>query len=112
MNKRVLTSLFLMGALATPIAFAMRAVGQEKRQQEARNPDQKTDQDRNRHQEQQQHQSWNGDYTYEETADRDWLTEQRQKHNNQRGSQYRSRASDYSYEETVDRDWLREHNPN
>jgi len=104
MNRGVLTSLFLMGALAAQVPVAMRAVGQEKHQQE------NSDQDRSRYQKQQQHQLWNGDYPDEETVDRAWLKDQQQKYNNQRGSQYRSGGVDYSNEETVDRNWLREHN--
>ena len=109
MKKIVLTALFLMGALAMSIPITTRAVGQENHPQQVRNPDQNADEDRNRNQEQ-QHQSWNGDYTYEETADRNWLEEQQQKHNNQRRSQHRSKGADHTYEETVDRNWLNEHN--
>lgn len=113
MNKGVLTSVFLIGALAAAVPLTTRSVGQETPRQQARNPDQNADQDRNRHQGQQQHQSRNGDFTYEETADRDWLEEQQHKHNNQRRAQYQSWGADYTYanEEAVDRDWLREHNP-
>ncbi len=110
MNKGVLASLLLIGALAAPVTFTTRAVAQENRQQQVRNEDQKKDQktqERNTPQEQ-KYQSWNGDYRYEETVDRDWLNQQQR--NTQQRKQYRSWDTDYRYEETVDRNWLKEHN--
>ncbi len=105
MNKGILSSLFLIGALAAPVPLTKPAVGQETPQQ-TRNPKQDRHQDLNKRHEQQQHQAADGDYTYEETVDRDWLKEQP---NNHRMSQYRSGNADYTSEETVDRNWLKEH---
>ena len=101
MNKGILTTLLLAGALASPAPLMTRAVGQEQHEQQPGNPDQNTQQDRSRHEEQR----WSSDYTYEETVDRDWLKEQQKKRNNPHRSQ-----ADYTNEETVDRNWLNEHN--
>lgn len=108
MNKPILALLFLTGALVLMIPPTTGAVGQEEREQQVRNPDQNTHQQRNIYGGQQQFS--NADYTYEETADRNWLEEQLQKHNNQRTAYDRYWGADYAYEETVDRDWLTEHN--
>jgi hypothetical protein len=110
MNKSILPSLFLMGVLVLVIPLTTGAVGQKDREEQARNPDQNTHQQRNTYEGQQQQQFSNGGYTYEETSDRNWLEEQLQKHNNQRMVYDRSSGEDYAYEETVDRDWLTEHN--
>jgi hypothetical protein len=109
MKNSIAASLFLMGALVLLIPLTTGAVGQEDGEQQSRNPNQNTYQQRNIYPGQQQQFS-NGDYTYEETAARNWLEEQLQKHNNQHTAYDRSWRADYTYEETVDRDWLMEHN--
>jgi hypothetical protein len=86
-----------------------RAIGQKKGEQQAI-PLQNKHPQHNRQEEQRQQQSWNGDYTYEETADRDWLEEQLLKYDNRTRAEHRSWSEDHTFEETVDRNWLAEHN--
>ena len=107
--KRAFVIAFLLGALATPVTFAIGAVAQGGDQDQSIKNSQQTQQERNRYQE--QHRSWNGDYRYEETVDREWMNEQKL-HEQQNRHQYRDWNTGFRYEETVDRNWLNEHNQN